>query len=527
MLAADILPALRNEQQRTQILARIYEVPHIIPTLHTFLEDAKWLEPCAPLLKELLPVECKGSLSRSFAALHDGQGELKIQTREFNNFENRSAVPACFSSWSSYRQFWLFFFRHFEFMGNRPPRKDKSSTKIQKPKIQQQWWVEASKLALALGYRTRPKYRDRREADVKAIQELIRSLYPVRYYDIDARKEQQLVHLVSQVLADAAPLKGTTAHPELVSDTNGCGQDVSDRCGMPHTESLHEDEENLFFNHIYSSAYEESPKRYLTSFAVKRDIFHAFFGIAPDELDGLTFPDDISSGQRNLYDVERSADTGDQPQDGDDVVQETQIVPWQPSCDIDPPEASEDVDPEQVDVNAQRASAYTVESQYSPARSLSPSSDVSGVFANSRQTYSLFQPHLVGNSSTTAPPMFLFGQGRQNEQVSLTYAKRLLFSKRARTRGGPFTVLSPTENGTFRKREADCQDKTSIIDALQLPSASNFIARDNGKRLKMTAPTSILEEARSEELKAVVSVPQNKVQELISRFENFDSDEDL
>ena len=43
----------------------------------------------------------------------------------------------------------------------------------------------------------------------------------------------------------------------------------------------------------------------------------------------------------------------------------------------------------------------------------------------------------------------------------------------------------------------------------------------------MTAPTSILEEARTGELEAVLSIPQNLVQGLINRFENLDSDEEL
>ncbi len=64
--------------------------------------------------------------------------------------------------------------------------------------------------------------------------------------------------------------------------------------------------------------------------------------------------------------------------------------------------------------------------------------------------------------------------------------------------------------------------------ALRLPSVSRFIARDNGKRLKLMAPTAILEEARSERLQAVIAVSQHGVQELIRRFENYkDPEEEL
>jgi hypothetical protein len=50
-----------------------------------------------------------------------------------------------------------------------------------------------------------------------------------------------------------------------------------------------------------------------------------------------------------------------------------------------------------------------------------------------------------------------------------------------------------------------------MINALQLVPSSSFIARDNDKWLKLTAPTPILKEVHSEELKAVVAVPWNKV----------------
>lgn len=49
----------------------------------------------------------------------------------------------------------------------------------------------------------------------------------------------------------------------------------------------------------------------------------------------------------------------------------------------------------------------------------------------------------------------------------------------------------------FRKYQADSLDDASMVTALELPSESRFMARDNNKRLKMTAPTTILDAARS------------------------------
>ena len=86
-------------------------------------------------------------------------------------------------------------------------------------------------------------------------------------------------------------------------------------------------------------------------------------------------------------------------------------------------------------------------------------------------------------------------------------------------------VLSPTGNGRFRKRYANSRDIISMTTALRLPSASRFITWDNGKRLKLMAPTAILEEACSERLQTVIAVSQHGVQELIRRFESYEDPE--
>ena len=101
-------------------------------------------------------------------------------------------------------------------------------------------------------------------------------------------------------------------------------------------------------------------------------------------------------------------------------------------------------------------------------------------------------------------------------------ASRYVYNKQLSVKECNFAVLSPMENGRFCKRNADPCDKLSMIAALQLSSDSRYIARDNGKRLKYMASTTILKEASSERLQAVVSVSQHNVQELIKRFENYE-----
>ncbi len=56
-------------------------------------------------------------------------------------------------------------------------------------------------------------------------------------------------------------------------------------CGRRWERSFQVDEKSLFLDHIYSTSCSAVPKRYLTSFAVKRDFFRAFFASGEDDLD--------------------------------------------------------------------------------------------------------------------------------------------------------------------------------------------------------------------------------------------------
>lgn len=88
MLARELFPAIRDDNMRSQILERLCSINYVITTMYTFLEDIKYLEPYTRLLKKILPGRSKGSLLKSFNALHNGRPNVKVQTTEFT-FEDR------------------------------------------------------------------------------------------------------------------------------------------------------------------------------------------------------------------------------------------------------------------------------------------------------------------------------------------------------------------------------------------------------------------------------------------------------
>ncbi len=88
MLADDIFPAIKTDGQRSAIFDRICSIEYVIPSIHFVVENTKYLEPGARILKELLPNKSKGSISQQFRARHNGQASMKVQISEFV-FEDR------------------------------------------------------------------------------------------------------------------------------------------------------------------------------------------------------------------------------------------------------------------------------------------------------------------------------------------------------------------------------------------------------------------------------------------------------
>lgn len=280
MLSRELFPAIQDDNIRSQILERLCSIKHVITTIHTFLEDTKYLEPCTRILKKLLPGKSKGSLSQYFHALRSDQPNVKVQTTEFT-FEDRT-FSGPHASWVSYRVLWLLTLRHFPVMDGQAPRRDIGKHNTWQPGLQPQWWIELSALALGNGYRRiRKLHRDRKAADSSEIEDCVRRIRPSMEQGLRQRK----VQLIYQIIGDPEYPEAVTIAPELTSDHDNCRPELSDRCGRPRTSALLADEGFLFFDHIYSTSYDTTPKRYLTSFAVTRDFFHSFFGTAEDELD--------------------------------------------------------------------------------------------------------------------------------------------------------------------------------------------------------------------------------------------------
>jgi hypothetical protein len=64
--AGELFPNVRDRVVRASILDRILRVQGRILSLFSFFKDTKYLEPCATIMKELLPKRVNYSVERAF-----------------------------------------------------------------------------------------------------------------------------------------------------------------------------------------------------------------------------------------------------------------------------------------------------------------------------------------------------------------------------------------------------------------------------------------------------------------------------
>jgi hypothetical protein len=165
--------------------------------------------------------------------------------------------------------------------------------------------------------------------------------------------------------------------------------------------------------------------------------------------------------------------------------------------------------------DSRRSSRYSDESQYSPPPTPStPSGAPKSPLRFSKAFFGPLTP-LPHNARTT-----VLAKQLHDYELSFADASRLLRGKRTGVGKISFTVLSPTDNDGFRKREVDPYDEESMASALCMGSDHYYMTRTNGKRLRLTSRSTILEEARSGWLNAVISASQQQPEELIYQLEN-------
>ncbi|KAF2650673.1 hypothetical protein K491DRAFT_666825 [Lophiostoma macrostomum CBS 122681] len=260
-----IFPLVVDESLRRALLANICGVSSLIPSLWTFFETLKYLEPVCDILKRLIGNKMKGTIRRSLLGLFFPPERIRMQKSESHDMEWRAQSDQVQAAEIAYMELWAVCGRHFDGLTTFTPKKENGKGKPAIKEPNPVLWQCIARFALARGFRIPA-------AEQLAAQDS-RSHLAIDYL----RKANPLLVDFSAAQIQTAVLAGSTtdvsAEKEWQPSTTQL--DVERRFGRPFASDLEVDKRSLFVPTIYR---DQDPTAVNLLF-VRRDLFRCIFGL--------------------------------------------------------------------------------------------------------------------------------------------------------------------------------------------------------------------------------------------------------
>lgn len=263
-----IFPRVTEAATRAKVLDNLLAVDVLIPSLRTFFENLKYLEPCAKIMRSLLThkkiVSIKQALSGSYFHPADhcieyGPGDTRLHVRQQYDADLASA----------YHTLWLFALRNFPQMTSTTPKKSPNGSRPVITEPNPAIWQEFGILAQDLGFRTEAVQTMAAQNSQSLLATLI-----VDKAGIESSQQSEMARRIAQLLCSAKLLQ-----PGVLPSSPGCLEWVPPerRCGRPYQDDHLIDRTKLYLPFIYTSP--ASMVSEITTAFCKRDMFRAFFSI--------------------------------------------------------------------------------------------------------------------------------------------------------------------------------------------------------------------------------------------------------
>ena len=265
-----------GQADRIETLRRIDQVGCIIPSLHTFLEDTKWLEPPAKILRRLLPAASRCSLRNGFkhffvsSSTHTGQAFTQ-----------------------AYRQLWLSALANFADLSSVKPRIDRRTTQSSTAKSETEVWCDLVRFCHQLGFLTPVAAKEGTDKTRAIAEAAIQSAAPWLLCSAASEGYEKMVTDLAAALRNvpAAPTPHE-AMPLLTTDTPESFK-LSRRCGRMFEQAYRSNRHILSLDFVYSTQ-SCIQRNTITPFAVACHIFKSFFREELD-IDLDVIPDEAAS----------------------------------------------------------------------------------------------------------------------------------------------------------------------------------------------------------------------------------------
>ncbi|KAI9717976.1 MAG: hypothetical protein M1828_007012 [Chrysothrix sp. TS-e1954] len=272
-----IFPDVSDDASRQLLLDRLLTFSGLVPTLRTFFENLKYLEPCCQVLKQLLSLGPSTTLRKSYCASYSRGDRLLFEWAE-GAYKTSAGVTFQSDRRSGYQQLWLFAMRHFPELSAFTPRKEQTKEKPRvngaNPAIQSQF----AELALKLGFRTRKALDlQSRNTDKALATQFLHFVNIPR----EGSHVLPLVHAIKSARQASYLFNGSSSifSAELTAQREG--PDARRRCGRPFEDDFFADRDSLFLPQMCQAS--PSAAFGITPFYVKYDLFRCLFGYVPTQ----------------------------------------------------------------------------------------------------------------------------------------------------------------------------------------------------------------------------------------------------
>ncbi|KAF1353041.1 hypothetical protein EJ07DRAFT_134654 [Lizonia empirigonia] len=264
MRNGDLFPSQHDENVRQDLLKNICNFSGIIPSLWTFFETLKYLEPICEILRKLLGGKVRQSIRASLKGHYFAPEKIFVQSSRTKELELTAALTKDEAARVSYVELWIFCARHFDDLTTSTPKMDSKGTKPLVRGPNPVVWQKFAKFAMSRGFRT-PRAKELTEDNCASelVLEYLRKANPCST-NFEAALVEKLVSLSRS--------HDRTDDENLEPDQNFIA--VERRCGRPYELDLAKDKRALFFGPLYV----EPISNGLSLNLVRRDLFSTIFG---------------------------------------------------------------------------------------------------------------------------------------------------------------------------------------------------------------------------------------------------------
>lgn len=262
-----------TQSERSSIWKKMKKKDNIIPSLHTFFRNMRYLKSCADCMKRLVVFSkhrstVKSAMRGIYKPADPASGECLIQTSEtgFRHCLDAQADHADFG----YRQLWLYAMRHYENLAKEPKR----ANLVAKPgceKADETALYDMAVLAQKLGFDSPQITELINQSPDRQIARavLLKARKPDRYRYGDIF--ESLVSTIAGCFPQATPIDyhATSEH------IDGREVPLDARCGHPHVEAQKQDRQFLFIDPLHTNEFQTAGK--ISSLFLRRYVYFSFF----------------------------------------------------------------------------------------------------------------------------------------------------------------------------------------------------------------------------------------------------------